>query len=189
MGMKPTSTQAFLQISKTIKTNDFKHSSHIYSCIHVKLLMNTAYKYILLLFYTNDLGHKEARRMANLCIPLFSVGKNLSGISWSAHCASTVTPSSYLHRRLSNNGHRLIQPTSKNTCALMIQKCPTIQLTHLPQDSSLTENMIERESNIHSILLGKRSGFQGSAELRHLRLETLQSRSSLGYFTKHPFMQ
>lgn len=27
----------------------------------------------------------------------------------------------------------------------MIQKCPTIQLTHLLQDSSLMENMIERE--------------------------------------------
>jgi len=83
--------------------------------------------------------------MANLCIPLFSVGKNPSGISWSAHCASTVTLRRYLHRRLSNNGHRLMKPTSKNTCAPMIQKCPTIQLTHLLQDSSLMENMIERE--------------------------------------------
>lgn len=97
--------------------------------------------------------------MANLCIPLFSVGKNPSGISWSAHCASTVTLRRYLHRRLSNNGHRLMKPTSKNTCAPMIQKCPTIQLTHLLQDSSLMENMIERERKFTLSHSGKEKWF------------------------------
>lgn len=189
MGMEPTSTQAFLQISKTIRTNDFKYSSHIYSCIHVKHLMNTAYKYILLLFYTNDLGRKEARRMANLCIPLFSVGKNPSGISWSDHCASTVTPSRHLHRRLSNNGHRWIKPTRENTCALMIQKCPTIQLTHLLQDSSLTENMIERESNKHSLHFAGKEKWSSRlcwTEASEIRKPTVSFIS--GYFTKRPFM-